>query len=73
MRPSQTVQTETRPPDAGNGRADGAPVAQRRHVLDLDDFTLEEMDSLFETTRAMVEVLGRSVKKVPTLRGKTAA
>ena len=71
MRATQTVHTDPRPHDAGNGRADGAPLPQRRHVLDLDDFTPEEMDSLFETTRAMVEVLGRSVKKVPTLRGKT--
>ena len=71
MRATQTVHTEARPTPAGDGRAGGAPPAQRRHVLDLDDFSLEEMDSLFETTRAMVEVLGRSVKKVPTLRGKT--
>ena len=71
MRATQPVHTDPRPHDAGNGRADGAPLPQRRHVLDLDDFSPEEMDSLFETTRAMVEVLGRSVKKVPTLRGKT--
>ena len=71
MRATQTVRTEATPHDAGNGRAGGTPVPQRRHVLDLDDFSPEEMDSLFETTRAMVEVLGRSVKKVPTLRGKT--
>ena len=42
----------------------------RRHVLDLDDFSLEEMDLVFTTTDAMREVLGRDIKKVPTLRGK---
>jgi aspartate carbamoyltransferase catalytic subunit len=42
----------------------------RRHVLDLDDFSLEELDLVFTTTDAMREVLGREIKKVPTLRGK---
>ena len=44
--------------------------APRRHVLDLDDFTLGEIESLLETAVAMREVLGRDIKKVPSLRGK---
>ncbi|MBI4200703.1 MAG: aspartate carbamoyltransferase catalytic subunit [Chloroflexi bacterium] len=42
----------------------------RRHILDLDDFSQAEMELVFSTTDAMLEVLGREIKKVPTLRGK---
>jgi len=44
---------------------------QRRHILDLDDFSPEEIRLVFETTDAMKEVLGREIKRVPALRGKT--
>ena len=47
------------------------PDNQRLHVLDLDDFRTEEINALFDSARAMLEVLERGVKKVPTLRGKT--
>jgi aspartate carbamoyltransferase catalytic subunit len=40
-------------------------------VLDLDDFSREEIELVFETADAMAEVLTREVKQVPTLRGKT--
>jgi aspartate carbamoyltransferase catalytic subunit len=46
---------------------------QHRNVLDLDDFSPEEITLVFEIANGMVEVLGRDVKKVPTLRGKTIA
>jgi aspartate carbamoyltransferase catalytic subunit len=46
---------------------------RHKHVLDLDDFSREEINLIFEITDAMVEVLARDVKKVPTLRGKTIA
>ncbi len=46
-------------------------VWQHNHVLDLDDFTREEINLVFEIADAMAEVLTREVKKVPTLRGKT--
>ena len=42
----------------------------RRHLLDLDDFSQEELDLVMSTTDAMREVLSRDIKKVPTLRGK---
>ncbi|MBI4201214.1 MAG: aspartate carbamoyltransferase catalytic subunit [Chloroflexi bacterium] len=42
----------------------------RRHILDLDDFAMEEIELVFTTTDAMREVLAREIKKVPTLRGK---
>ena len=44
---------------------------QRRHVLDLDDFARDEIAEILETTASMKEVLGRSIKQVPALRGKT--
>jgi aspartate carbamoyltransferase catalytic subunit len=45
----------------------------RRHVLDLDDFTADEIEQVMETTDAMREVLGREVPRLPTLRGTTVA
>ncbi|KAB8139881.1 aspartate carbamoyltransferase catalytic subunit [Chloroflexia bacterium SDU3-3] len=49
-----------------------APEAapRRRHVLDLDDFSAAEIAEVLETTASMKEVLGRSIKQVPALRGK---
>ncbi len=44
---------------------------RHRHVLDLDDFTKEEIEMVFETADAMAEVLTREVRRVPTLRGRT--
>ena len=56
---------------AATGTANGGLVNRtRRHVLDLDDFSLEELELVLDTTEAMREVLGREIKKVPTLRGK---
>ena len=43
----------------------------RKDVLDLDDFTPEEISLVFENTDAMKEVLSRPIRKVPPLRGKT--
>lgn len=44
---------------------------QHRHILDLDDFTKEEIELVFQIADAMAEILTREVKQVPTLRGKT--
>ncbi|HEX76325.1 MAG TPA: aspartate carbamoyltransferase catalytic subunit [Dehalococcoidia bacterium] len=46
-------------------------VWQHRHILDLDDFSQEEIGLVFEIADAMAEILTREVKRVPTLRGKT--
>src|SRR5213594_3310130 len=43
----------------------------RRHVLDTDDWTRDEIEAVLETTRAMVEILKRPVRRAPPLRGKT--
>lgn len=56
------------------GSAVNPPVLSSwRHsnVLDLDDFTSEEIELVFQTADAMKEVLGREIPRVPTLRGKT--
>lgn len=45
--------------------------AQRRHVIDLDDFAAAEIEEILETTESMKEVLGREIKQVPALRGRT--
>ena len=70
--------TTIRPPEP---RTDaGAPLAapggeeiawSRRHLLDLDDFTVDELDLVMRTTDTMKEVLSREVPRVPALRGTT--
>ena len=70
-------------PTAQRGRsADRAlpkPVVGRagrwrhHHVLDLDDFSKDEIEHVLETTDAMREVLARDVPRVPALRGTTVA
>jgi len=44
---------------------------RRRHILDLDDFYRGETEQILNTTDAMKEVMGRDIRKIPTLRGKT--
>ena len=50
-----------------------APVlrAERRDLLDLDDFSPEEITGLLDSAEGMREVLSRDVRKTPALRGKT--
>jgi aspartate carbamoyltransferase catalytic subunit len=43
----------------------------RRHLLDVDDLSADEIALLMETTEAMAEVLRRDVPRVPALRGRT--
>jgi len=44
---------------------------RRRHLLDLDDVSRTEIDTVLETAESMKEVLSREIKQVPALRGKT--
>jgi aspartate carbamoyltransferase catalytic subunit len=46
-------------------------AAQRRHVLDLDDFDRAEIGSVLDATVEMKEVLRPPIRRVPALRGKT--
>ena len=47
-----------------------AKLPYRRHVLDLDDFSPQEISEVLDSASGMAEVLKRDIKKVPTLRGK---
>lgn len=51
-------------------QAGGAAAPRRRHALDLDDFSMDEIVSLLDSADAMRELLHRSIKKAPSLRGK---
>jgi aspartate carbamoyltransferase catalytic subunit len=48
-----------------------ASIWKHHHILDVDDFSREEIEFVFHTTEAMKEVLSRPIKRVPALRGKT--
>ena len=51
---------------------EGQPVGWRhRHLLDVDDLTMADLDLVMRTTDAMTEVLGRPIARVPALRGRT--
>jgi aspartate carbamoyltransferase catalytic subunit len=43
----------------------------RKDVLDLDDFTADEIEKVLDTADAMREVMSRPIRRVPPLRGKT--
>ncbi len=63
--------------EPGAGARGAAQAAAGRwlhhHVLDLDDFSRDEIEYVLETTDAMREVLARDVPRVPALRGTTVA
>lgn len=44
---------------------------RRRHLLDLDDYSIDDLDVLMRTTDTMKEVMSREVPRVPALRGTT--
>ena len=48
-----------------------ASAWRHHHILDLDDFTPDEIELILHITDSMKEVLARPVKKVPALRGRT--
>ncbi len=51
---------------------DAAPVTLRsRHLLGIDGLEAREIQLILDTAEAMKEIGTRSVKKVPTLRGRT--
>jgi aspartate carbamoyltransferase catalytic subunit len=68
-----TPRTTERTPQAAPevGLEGGSPAWQRRHVLDLDDFSAAEIGLVLETAVAMKEVLSRETPRVPALRGST--
>ena len=64
-----TPKDEVRP--VAKAESQEPPVWRHRHILDLDDFSTDEIELVMETSDAMMEILSRPIKKVPTLRGKT--
>jgi aspartate carbamoyltransferase catalytic subunit len=63
-RPADQTQTLEAPATADEGW-------RRRHLLDLDDFTVDELEQVMAATDTMKEVLSREVPRVPALRGTT--
>src|SRR3989442_12011114 len=43
----------------------------RRHVLDIDDWSRDETETVLDQSRAMVEILQRPIRRAPPLRGRT--
>ncbi len=65
---TQTIQqTELQAEEIATGDA----TEERRHILDLDDFTRDEIEAVLQNADVMKEVLSRDIRKVPTLRGKS--
>ena len=48
-----------------------APRQKRKHLLDLQDWSKEEITALFDTADVMAQVMERTIKKVPALQGFT--
>lgn len=46
-------------------------LAERKHLLDVDDLDRRDIENILETARSFSEVMRRPIKKVPSLRGKT--
>lgn len=44
---------------------------QHKHVISLRDFSPEDIDLVLQVAKSFKEISTRSIKKVPTLRGKT--
>jgi len=42
-----------------------------KHILDIEHLSAEYIDHILQTAESFKEISGRSIKKVPTLRGRT--
>lgn len=42
-----------------------------KHIISIDDFSAEDLHYILQTAESLKEISTRSIKKVPTLRGKT--
>ncbi|MCI0855092.1 MAG: aspartate carbamoyltransferase catalytic subunit [Chloroflexi bacterium] len=70
-RPTPLTERRSNAGDASAERLSPNTTWQRRHLLDLDDFSAAEIAVVLDTADAMKEVLARDVPRVPALRGKT--
>src|SRR5262249_30573336 len=58
-------------PVTGDGRVKATPhVFSQKDLLDLSAISREDIELVLETAESMREINARSIKKVPTLRGK---
>lgn len=46
------------------------PLLQRKDILDLESLSGGEIDLILDTADSLKEIIGRRIKKVPTLRGR---
>lgn len=44
---------------------------KHKHILSMEDFTSDDIHFILQTAESLKEISTRSIKKVPTLRGKT--
>ena len=74
MRNPTTVENQTNLADVeiSTQIAEGESVdVPRQHLLDLDDFSSQEITELLDSAEGMLEIVGRDSRKTPALRGKT--
>ena len=70
-RPVRLAEQQPNAAQATGERLSPNTTWQRRHLLDLDDFSAAEITVVLDTSDAMKEVLARDVPRVPALRGTT--
>ena len=63
--------TRTAPTEISGGATPAEGAWQHQHVLDLDDFSREEIETVLNLADRMREVLDRRIARVPALRGQT--
>ncbi|MCX6376289.1 MAG: aspartate carbamoyltransferase, partial [Armatimonadetes bacterium] len=44
---------------------------KRKDILGLEEITAEEIELILQTAISFKDILGRQIKKVPTLRGRS--
>lgn len=46
-------------------------MLQHKHLIDIDEYSVEEITEILDTAESFKEVNDRTIKKLPTLRGRT--
>jgi aspartate carbamoyltransferase catalytic subunit len=46
-------------------------VIEHKHLIDIDEYSVDEIFEILDTARSFKEVNDRTIKKLPTLRGRT--
>ena len=46
-------------------------MLHHKHLIDIDEYSVEEITEILDTARSFKEVNDRTIKKLPTLRGRT--